>query len=149
QSVCVPVERDFTAQELRFAQSLGASCFGVFPVVVGTRLVGCVYCDRPWNSRLPDRTTLAYVRKLCEGAVKGIEARQAAPTPGRQTATGVQAVLRATPAYSVTFKSDTVLRLLRGEAVATVSSELGIASTVLEKWKGEFLAGAVAGMKSD
>ncbi|HEX4934638.1 MAG TPA: HDOD domain-containing protein, partial [Gemmatimonadaceae bacterium] len=39
QSVCVPVERDFTAQELRFAQSLGASCFGVFPVVVGTRLV--------------------------------------------------------------------------------------------------------------
>lgn len=150
QSVCVPVERDFTAQELRFAQSLGSSCFGVFPVVVGTRLVGCVYCDRPWNARLPDRGTLAYVRKLCEGAVKGIEARQAAATPGRQTATGtgVQAVLRATPAYSATFKSDTVLRLLRGEVAATVSSELGIAESVLEKWKTEFLAIAVAGMKA-
>lgn len=148
QSVCVPVERDFTAQELRFAQSLGSSCFGVFPVVVGSRLVGCVYCDRPWNARHPDRATLAYVRKLCDGAVKGIEARQAAATPGRQTNTGVQAVLRATPAYSATFKSDTVLRLLRGEDITTVSTELGIASHVLEKWKGEFLAGAIAGMKA-
>ena len=142
------MERDFTAQELRFAQSLGASSFGVFPVVVGSRLVGCVYCDRPWNARHPDRATLAYVRKLCDGAVKGIEARQAASTPGRQTATGVQAVLRATPAYSAAFKSDTVLRLLRGEDIATVSSELGIASHVLEKWKGEFLASALAGMKA-
>lgn len=148
QSVCVPVERDFTSQELRFAQSLGASSFGVFPVVVGTRLVGCVYCDRPWNSRLPDRGTLAYVRKLCEGAVKGIEARQAATTPGRGLFTGTQATQRATPAYSATFKSDVVLRLLRGEAPATVGAELGIPEATMEKWRQEFLAGAVAGMKS-
>jgi len=148
QSVCVPVERDFTAQELRFAQSLGASSFGVFPVVVGTRLVGSVYCDRPWNSRLPDRGTLAYVRKLCEGAVKGIEARQATHTPGRSSATGTQVVQSATPAYSATFKSDVVLRLLRGEAAATVAAELGIAEPLMDKWKQAFLAGAVAGMRS-
>jgi len=148
QSVCVPVERDFTSQELRFAQSLGASSFGVFPVVVGTRLVGCVYCDRPWNSRLPDRGTLAYVRKLCEGAVKGIEARQAASTPGRGSVTGTQSAQRATPAYSATFKSDVVLRLLRGETAAAVGAELAIAGAVIEKWRQEFMAGAVAGMKS-
>ncbi|MEP7383331.1 MAG: HDOD domain-containing protein [Gemmatimonadota bacterium] len=148
QSVCVPVERDFTAQELRFAQSLGASSFGVFPVVVGTRLVGCVYCDRPWNSRVPDRGTLAYVRKLCEGAVKGIEARQSANTPGRITATGTQAIQRATPAYSATFKSDVVLRLLRGEAPAAVGGELGIAESTLARWTQEFLAGATAGMRA-
>ncbi len=152
QSVCVPVERDFTAQELRFAQSLGASSFGVFPVVVGSRLVGCVYCDRPWNSRLPDRNTLAYVRKLCEGAVKGIEARQSANTPGRITGpgsgTGTQVAQRATPAYSATFKSDVVLRLLRGETAATVGAELGIAESTLARWTQEFIAGARAGMRA-
>ena len=146
QSVCVPVERDFTSQELRFAQSLGASSFGVFPVVVGTRLVGCVYCDRPWNSRLPDRATLAYVRRLCDGAVRGIEARQSAQTPSRTTLTGAQAVLRATPAYSATFKSDVVLRLLRGESAVRVSAELAIAESVMERWRVEFLAGALANM---
>lgn len=150
QSVCVPVERDFTSQELRFAQSLGASSFGVFPVVVGTRLVGCVYCDRPWNSRLPDRNTLAFVRKLCEGAVKGIEARQSAQTPGRVTGSGsaAQVAHRATPAYSVTFKSDVVLRLLRGETAAAVATELGIPEPMLARWTQEFLAGAKAGMRA-
>jgi hypothetical protein len=107
-----------------------------------------VYCDRPWNSRLPDRGTLAYVRKLCEGAVKGIEARQAASTPGRGLFTGTQAVQRATPSYSATFKSDVVLRLLRGETAAAVGAELAIAEPLLEKWRLEFMAGAVAGMKS-
>ncbi len=148
QSVCVPVERDFTAQELRFAQSLGASSFGVFPVVVGTRLLGCVYCDRPWNSRLPDRNTLAYVRKLCEGAVRGIEARKTVTTPGRITGTGTQVAQRATPAYSATFKSDVVLRLLRGETAAAVGTELGIAEQTLARWTQEFIAGARAGMRA-
>lgn len=148
QSVCVPVERDFTAQELRFAQSLGASSFGVFPVVVGTRLVGSVYCDRPWNSRLPDRPTLSYVRRLCDGAVKGIEARQAANTPARTPASGGHPTQRVTPAYSAAFKSDVVLRLLRGEDPTTVASALGIADAVLQRWTAEFLASAVSGMKA-
>jgi len=147
QSVCVPVERDFTAQELRFAQSLGASSFGVFPVVVGTRLVGCVYCDRPWNARLPERDALAYVRKLCDGAIKGIAARQSSNTP-RPTVTGPQSAQRATPSYSAAFKGDVVLRLLRGEDLTTVSAELAIPHLVLERWKGEFLAGARAGMRA-
>ncbi|MEO7965653.1 MAG: HDOD domain-containing protein, partial [Gemmatimonadaceae bacterium] len=130
QSIYVPVERDFTAQELRFAQSLGSSSFGVFPVVVGGRLLGCVFCDRPWNSKLPDKATLAYVRSLCDGAVRGIEARvsgtmatvTARASSGGQPALGTsvarvpsgpQQVVRVTPAYSAAHKSEIVLRLLR------------------------------------
>ncbi|MEO6446738.1 MAG: GAF domain-containing protein [Gemmatimonadaceae bacterium] len=147
QSIYVPVERDFTAQELRFAQSLGSSSFGVFPVVVGARLVGCVYCDRPWNSRPPDRATLQFVRALCDSAARGMAARQAVSTP-RQSITGAHQVLRATPAYSATFKGGVVLRLLRGEMVDVVSRELNVDSATLERWKTEFLASAMAGMKS-
>jgi HD-like signal output (HDOD) protein len=150
QSLYVPVERDFSAQELRFAQGLGASSFGVFPVVVGTRLVGGVYCDRPWNSRHPDRATLAYVRRLCEGAVKGIEQRQAAMTPASQsrTDTGTQAVLGPAPSHSVSFKGDVVLRMLRGEATAAIAAELGIAESTLEQWRTAFMSSALAGLRS-
>jgi HD-like signal output (HDOD) protein len=150
QSLYVPVERDFSAQELRFAQGLGASSFGVFPVVVGTRLVGGVYCDRPWNSRHPDRATLAYVRRLCEGAVKGIEQRQAAMTPASQsrTDTGTQAVLGPAPSHSVSFKGDAVLRMLRGEATAAIAAELGIAESTLEQWRTAFMSSALAGLRS-
>ncbi len=150
QSVYVPVERDFTAQELRFAQSLGASSFGVFPVVVGTRLVGGVYCDRPWSSRHPDRATLAYVRRLCEGAVKGIEQRQAAITPvsHRRADTGTHAVLGPAPAYTANFKGDVVLRVLRGEAPAAVAAELGIAEATLEQWRTAFMTSALAGLRA-
>lgn len=147
QSIYVPVERDFTLQELRFAQSLGASSFGVFPVVVGSRLVGCVYCDRPWNARLPERATLQFVRTLCDGAVKGIEARQATNTP-RHATTGAHAVLRVTPAYSAAFKSEVVIRLLRGAPTDAMAKELSIAETTLERWQKDFLASAMAGMKS-
>jgi len=149
QSVCVPVERNFTAKEVRFTQSLGASSFGVFPVVVGTRLVGCFYCDRSWNALLPDRPTLSFARRRCEGAVKGMEARQAITTPGRPTsAAGVQAVIRATPAYCATFKRDTVLRIPRGKDATAVSAGLGIPERVPQRWKREFLAGARAGMRT-
>lgn len=150
QSVYVPVERDFTAQELRFAQGLGASSFGVFPVVVGNRLVGGVYCDRPWNSRPPDRATLAYVRRLCEGAVKGLEQRQAAITPAshRRADTGTQGVPGPAPAFSASYKGEVVLRLLRGEAPAAVSAELGIPEATLAQWRTAFMTSALAGLRS-
>jgi len=150
QSVCVPVERDFTSQELRFAQALGASSFGVFPVVVGSRLVGGVYCDRPWNSRHPDRATLAYVRRLCEGAVKGIELRQAAITPvsHRRADSGTQSVLGPAASYTASFKGDVVLRLLRGEPSAAVAAELGIPEATLEQWRSAFMTSALAGLRS-
>ncbi len=86
QASFVPVERDFNDQELKFAQSLGAGSFGILPVVVAGRLLGCVYCDRPWNAAPPDRATVAFAREVCAGAVKGIAARRATPTPIRSAA---------------------------------------------------------------
>ncbi|MCC6319787.1 MAG: HDOD domain-containing protein [Gemmatimonadaceae bacterium] len=79
QSTFVPVDRDFTAQELRFAQSLGAGSFGVFPVMVGSRMVGCVYCDRAWHVRAPEKSTVAFVRSICDSAARGIAARRTEP----------------------------------------------------------------------
>lgn len=149
QGMCVPVDRDFTAQELRFAQSLGAGSFGIFPVVVAGRLIGCVYCDRPWNARHPDRETVAFVRETCEGAVRGIAARQGVTPsalhlgePRRPTPLAT----RATPLYAVAVKSDAVLRVLKGESVEEVAEQLAIPAEQLEGWRKDFLAAALQGM---
>jgi HD-like signal output (HDOD) protein len=75
QSIYVPVERDFSAQETRWAQSLGVSSFGVFPVVVGGRTLGCVYCDRAHDAPIPGRDALAFVRRLCADAERTIAER--------------------------------------------------------------------------
>ncbi len=152
QSIYVPVERDFTAQELRFAQSLGSSSFGVFPVVVGGRLLGCVFCDRPWNAKLPDKATLAYVRSLCDGAVRGIEARAASGSQpavsSPRPASGAVVAVRSTPSYSAAHKSEIVLRLLRGDDPEAVSRDTEVPVATLDKWKQEFLAGAIAGLRN-
>ncbi len=151
QSVYVPVDRDFTAQELRFAQALGAGSFGIFPVVVSGRLIGCVYCDRPWNARLPDKPTVAFVREICDDAMKGIAARQSGTPvaltlqePRRPT----PLVNRTTPLYAATVKSDAVLRVLKGEAVAEVAAQLAVPPEKLEGWRKDFLAAAMEGIKA-
>ncbi len=151
QNLYVPVDRDFTAQELRFAQSLGAGSFGIFPVVVASRLIGCVYCDRPWNAKLPDKPTVAFVREVCDGAVKGIEARQS-KTPSVLQPIEVRRPTplanRATPLYAATVKSDAVLRVLKGESVDQVAGELAIPADKLEGWRRDFLAAAMEGIKA-
>ncbi len=98
ESMYAPVDHDFTSQELRFAQSLGASSFGVFPLVVGGRLIGCVYCDRLWNARMPDKEAINFTREVFTSATQGIEARTTGPT-------GTQIVAprpgSATPTYAL------------------------------------------------
>jgi len=143
QSIYVPVERDFTAQELRFAQSLGSSGFGVFPVVVGGKLLGCVFCDRPWNAPLPDASTLAYVRSLCDGAVRGIEARTSGVV---HSVAGAPSVIVGTPVLDPARKGELILRLLRGEEAEQVGREAGVPVPLLEQWRKDFLAGAIAGL---
>jgi HD-like signal output (HDOD) protein len=144
QSVWVPAERDFTSQELRFAQSLGASGFGVFPVVLGKRLAGCIYCDRPWNSQAPDRETIAFARTTCDATVRAISERVAtgAPLAHRQPTP-----IRTTPQYSSSVKSEAVLRTLRGEDVAGVAHALGVPEHLLVRWRTEFIDGGVKGLQ--
>jgi hypothetical protein len=145
QSAYVPVDRDFTAQELRFAQGLGAGSFGVFPVLLGIQVVGCVYCDRPWNAKPPDRATVAFARSLCDGAARGIASRRTVPNMAavvRERST--PSVMRATPTYAVAVRQDAVFRVLKGEDLAQVAGQLAIPAEVLAQWRKEFLEAELA-----
>jgi hypothetical protein len=132
QSVYVPVDHDFSSQELRFAQSLGASSFGVFPLVVGGRLVGCLYCDRPWNARMPDKAAIAFCREVFTGATQGIEARSTAPQ-------GITAVSPrpggATPTYALDARRAAVRRLAEGEDADALAAQLSVPKAVLVEWR--------------
>lgn len=146
QGIFVPVDRDFTSQELRFAQSLGAGSFGILPVVVAGRVLGCVYCDRPWNARIPDRATVAFAREVCVGAVKGIAARRGTP-PSASSLRGPTPLATAVqPSYPAEVKSDAVLRLLKGASAESLSAELSIPVQTLEAWRTDFLNGAMKGL---
>ena len=50
--------------------------------------------------------------------------------------------------FSARRKTEAVLRLLRGEDLDTLSRELGVAAATLSGWRGSFLDGGTAAMKS-
>lgn len=50
--------------------------------------------------------------------------------------------------FSAKRKTEAVLRLLRGEALDSVSREYGVTAAKLSEWKKEFLAAGEAGLKS-
>src|SRR3954467_1194093 len=50
--------------------------------------------------------------------------------------------------FSAKRKTEAVLRLLRGEDLDTLSRELGVTAATLSGWRGSFLDGGTAAMKS-
>src|SRR3954467_13681286 len=50
--------------------------------------------------------------------------------------------------FSARRKTEAVLRLLRGEDLDTISRELGVVAATLSGWRGAFLDGCTAAMKS-
>lgn len=50
--------------------------------------------------------------------------------------------------FSSKRKMDAVLRLLRGEELDALSRELGVTAATLSGWRGDFLAGGQANLKS-
>lgn len=137
----VPSDRAFTAIEQKWATSLGIASYGVFPVVVAGKLVGCLYADRVNEERAPDRETLAFVQRLSHQAVRAIETRRdaAAPPPNVRRVGEVA----EGDGRSAESKSVAVMRLLRGEDIAAVSGELAVSVAELERWREDFLAGAM------
>ena len=128
--VCLPLECDFSRTEWRFAQTFAASSYLVVPLIVAGKAIGCLYCDRATGEGAPDTATVAYVRAVCETVQRGITARNAdAHGHGIHTAE---------------FKRDAVLRLFAGEPVAQVATALSIDPDMLEIWRRDFLAGAMA-----
>lgn len=64
--------------------------------------------------------------------------------PGGQEASGTPKERR----FSATRKAEAAQRLLRGEAIDTLSRELGVTAAVLSGWRDRFLAGGGAALKS-
>ncbi len=50
--------------------------------------------------------------------------------------------------FSVGRKSETVMRLLRGEDLESLSRELGITAARVSQWRDQFLAAGQAGLKT-
>lgn len=109
---------------------MGVTQFGVFPIVVSGRTVGCIYADRGLREPAPDRQTVDYVSSLCALIVKAIEFRRSvAARSGEPTAE---------------VKSALVLRVLRGESMASVAESGSVTEVQLEQWRAAFLEGAMA-----
>jgi transposase-like protein len=50
--------------------------------------------------------------------------------------------------FSARRKTETILRMLRGEALDSLARELGVTAATLAHWREEFLAGGQAALKS-
>lgn len=127
--VCLPLERDFSPSEWRFAQTFAATSYVVVPLVVAGKAIGCLYCDRAQPNAVPDAGTVAYVRAVCEGVQRGITARNA-DAHGHTL-------------HTAEFKRDAVLRLFAGERIDQVATSLAVEAETLEVWRREFLEGAM------
>ncbi len=83
----LPTDRPMNAIEARWAGTLRVAQFGVFPIVVAGKIVGCVYVDRTMDGEMaamtPDRATLRYVKSLSEIVVTAIAARRRLPVAAR------------------------------------------------------------------
>jgi len=75
--------------------------------------------------------------KRARKALAGGAAVSAAPDNGREPGR-----------FSVRRKTETLLRLLRGEALDGVARELGVTAATLAQWREQFLAGGQAALKS-
>jgi hypothetical protein len=139
----LPVDRALTAAETRWAQVHGVTQFGIVPLIVTNKIVGCLYLDRS-GSALPDRSALQFAREIGALVVRAIDSRR------RSGANGIPATQVATtsenPSTTATMtaesKSALVLRVLRGETVEQVARTSGVATSVIEQWRLDFLAGA-------
>ena len=76
QPVYLPADRALTTPEARWGQSMGLSQFGVFPLIVLGKIVGCIYCDRLSGSDIPDRATVRYTKTIADLMVDAIGRRR-------------------------------------------------------------------------
>ena len=72
-------------------------------------------------------------RKSLAGAVAPGEAADGGRAPGR---------------FSARRKTETILRMLRGESLDSVARELGVTAATLAQWREAFLGGGQAALKS-
>lgn len=76
QPVYVPTDRALSASEQRWAQDFGVKQFGVFPLVVLGKVIGCVYVDRAAHRPAPDRATVRFALAVVDLVVEAIATRR-------------------------------------------------------------------------
>jgi len=76
QPLYLPTDRNMLTTEQRWANQQGVSQFGVFPVVVSGKVIGCLYCDRSGSGPAPDRATVRYITSVVDLVVDGIARRR-------------------------------------------------------------------------
>ena len=68
-----------TGAESRWAQVHGVTQFGIVPLIVTNKIVGCLYVDRT-GAALPDRSALQFARDIGALVVRAIDSRRRSPT---------------------------------------------------------------------
>lgn len=76
QAVYLPADRSMSTIELRWSRQNELSQFGVFPLVVLGKVIGCLYCDRCKDGDLPDRITIRFVKSITDLLVDAIAQRR-------------------------------------------------------------------------
>jgi hypothetical protein len=72
----LPTDRALTLSESRWAQDVGVAQFGVFPLIVLGKVIGCLYLDRTGDQPAPDRATVRFVQAVADVVVDAIVSRR-------------------------------------------------------------------------
>jgi HD-like signal output (HDOD) protein len=130
------VDRALTGDEARWCKTVGATAFGVAPLTVDGRLVGCLYAD---CTSVCDAAAAAapFLDTVAGLASRAIASRRSGQKP---EAAEAPAVLSAVDQAAL------VMRVLRGESVESVAATAGVSVAELEGWKRAFLDGAMKGL---
>jgi HD-like signal output (HDOD) protein len=76
QATYLPADRSFTQVEARWTQQMQIPQFGVFPLIVLGKVVGCIYCDRLHDAAVPDRATVRFAKSIADLVVDAIGRRR-------------------------------------------------------------------------
>lgn len=76
QPLYLPTDRALNAGEMRWAREFDVEQFGVFPLVVLGKVIGCVYADRAAGRPAPDRATVRFAQAVVDHVVEAIAVRR-------------------------------------------------------------------------
>lgn len=130
--VYLPCDRAFTESDVRWAKGMGCAQFGVFPIIVALKLVGCIYVDRVSAQPRPDRPTITYIKSLCDLVSHAIGARRGASGASNRTENSDATPAGGTPTGGASTRSQTA-------SFDTHASEVALSQTaehqVPAEWK--------------
>ena len=132
------VNRALTSDETRWCRTVGATAFGVAPLTIDGKLVGCLYADCT-NACAAVEAAGPFLDTVAGLASRAIESRRS----GQKAAASAPP-----PAPTAADQAALVLRVLRGEAVATVAATAGVDVAALEEWTRVFLDAAMKGLST-